>query len=250
MATELTSTRAPRVKAAVRLSKRAFRDRDCRFLAEGPQACREAAAVPGALLELYVTAEAAARYGALLAAARAGGAEVVPASRRGGGGPVRHRHPAGDGGRLRAAAYDRHRRARRGAPPRRGARPCARPGERGHGDPGGRRRWCRGRRAHGRERRPVQPQDGTGDGRLAVAPAGRDRRAAGQRGGAGARRGTAGARRRRRGGPRPGRPRRRRVPRRPPPRGSSATRPGGCRRPTGPWPTRSYASRSTAGPSR
>lgn len=80
MATELTSTRAPRVKAAVRLSKRAFRERDCRFLAEGPQACREAAAVPGALLELYVTAEAAARYGALLATARAGGAEVVPAS--------------------------------------------------------------------------------------------------------------------------------------------------------------------------
>ena len=35
---ELTSTRAPRVKAAQRLAKRAFRARDRRFLAEGPQA--------------------------------------------------------------------------------------------------------------------------------------------------------------------------------------------------------------------
>ena len=53
---ELTSTRAPRVNAARRLVKRAFRDRDGRFLAEGPQACREAAAAgPGVLLELYVT---------------------------------------------------------------------------------------------------------------------------------------------------------------------------------------------------
>jgi TrmH family RNA methyltransferase len=60
--------------------KRAFRDGDGRFLAEGPQACREAAAVPGALLELYVTAEAADRHPEILAAARAAGAEVVRAS--------------------------------------------------------------------------------------------------------------------------------------------------------------------------
>jgi TrmH family RNA methyltransferase len=77
---ELTSTRAPRVTAARRLVKRAFRDRDGRFLAEGPQACREAAGVPGALLELYVTAEAADRHPEILAAARAAGAEVVRAS--------------------------------------------------------------------------------------------------------------------------------------------------------------------------
>ncbi len=78
--TELTSTRSPRVTAARRLVKRAFRDRDGRFLAEGPQACREAAGVPGALLELYVTAEAADRHPDILAAARAAGAEVVRAS--------------------------------------------------------------------------------------------------------------------------------------------------------------------------
>ncbi len=78
---ELTSTRSPRVTAARRLLKRAFRDRDGRFLAEGPQACREAAAAgPGVLVELYVTAEAAERYLDLLDAARAAGAEVVRAS--------------------------------------------------------------------------------------------------------------------------------------------------------------------------
>lgn len=77
---ELTSTRSPRVNAARRLVKRAFRDRDGRFLAEGPQACREAAASPGVLVELFVTAEAADRHADILAAARAAGAEVVLAS--------------------------------------------------------------------------------------------------------------------------------------------------------------------------
>ena len=77
---ELTSTRAPRVTAARRLVKRAFRDRDGRFLAEGPQACREAAAAPGILLELYVTADAAERHPDIVAAARAAGADVVRAS--------------------------------------------------------------------------------------------------------------------------------------------------------------------------
>jgi TrmH family RNA methyltransferase len=77
---ELTSTRAPRVTAARRLVKRAFRDRDGRFLAEGPQACREAAASPGVLLELYVTAEAESRHPDIVAAARAAGADVVRAS--------------------------------------------------------------------------------------------------------------------------------------------------------------------------
>lgn len=79
--TELTSTRAPRVNAARRLVKRAFRDRESRFLAEGPQAVREAAAAgPGVLVELYVTAEAAERYADIVAAARAAGAEVLRAS--------------------------------------------------------------------------------------------------------------------------------------------------------------------------
>jgi TrmH family RNA methyltransferase len=68
------------VNAARRLVKRAFRDRDGRFLAEGPQAVREAAASPGVLLELFVTSDAADRHADIVAAARAAGAEVVRAS--------------------------------------------------------------------------------------------------------------------------------------------------------------------------
>ncbi|MYW01933.1 RNA methyltransferase substrate-binding domain-containing protein, partial [Streptomyces sp. SID3343] len=59
---ELTSTRSPRVAAARRLAKRAFRARERLFLAEGPQAVREAVALPGVLRELYITIEVAERY--------------------------------------------------------------------------------------------------------------------------------------------------------------------------------------------
>ena len=54
--------------AARRLAKRAFRVRDRRFLAEGPQAVREAVARPGTVLEVFVTRDAAARYPEILAA--------------------------------------------------------------------------------------------------------------------------------------------------------------------------------------
>ena len=102
--------------AARRLVKRAFRDRDGRFLAEGPQACREAAAAPGVLLELYVTAEAAGRHPDIVAAARAAAAprcvrasgEVVASL----SGTV---HPAGDGRRLRPR---RRHRSTTSSPPR------------------------------------------------------------------------------------------------------------------------------------
>ena len=73
---ELTSPRAPRVKAAQRLAKRAFRARDRRFLAEGPQAVREATRRPGTVLELFATGDAAVRHPEILAAAEAGGAAV------------------------------------------------------------------------------------------------------------------------------------------------------------------------------
>jgi TrmH family RNA methyltransferase len=73
---ELTSPRAPRVKAAQRLTKRAFRARDRRFLAEGPQAVREATLRPGTVLELFATGDAAERHPEILAAAAAGGAAV------------------------------------------------------------------------------------------------------------------------------------------------------------------------------
>jgi TrmH family RNA methyltransferase len=77
---ELTSTRAARVKAAARLGKRAFRVRDRKFLAEGPQAVREAVVLgaerPGALHEVFATREAAERHADLVVAAEATGAPV------------------------------------------------------------------------------------------------------------------------------------------------------------------------------
>ncbi len=78
---ELTSARSPRVTSARRLLKRAFRARERRFLAEGPQAVREALASPGAVVELLVTPEAEARHPGLVEAARSAS---VPVARVGG----------------------------------------------------------------------------------------------------------------------------------------------------------------------
>jgi RNA methyltransferase, TrmH family len=50
----LTSARNPKVAAAVRLKKRAFREEDRRFLVEGAQAVAEALAEDGRLLSLFV----------------------------------------------------------------------------------------------------------------------------------------------------------------------------------------------------
>jgi RNA methyltransferase, TrmH family len=47
--------RSPRVKAARQLGKKAFRERGRLFLADGPQAVREALRQPGVLTELFVT---------------------------------------------------------------------------------------------------------------------------------------------------------------------------------------------------
>lgn len=75
--TELTSVRSPRVAAARRLAKRAFRTADRRFLAEGPQAVREAVRA-GVLREVFLTADAAARHPDVAAAIADAG---VPAQR-------------------------------------------------------------------------------------------------------------------------------------------------------------------------
>ena len=83
-AAELTSPRSPRVVAARRLGRRGFRGKERRFLAEGPQAVREAVAhrTPEGptLLELFATAEAAERHSGLLERARAAGCAVHRAS--------------------------------------------------------------------------------------------------------------------------------------------------------------------------
>jgi TrmH family RNA methyltransferase len=54
--------RTPRVVAARRLQRRKDRDASGRFLAEGPQAVREALAVPGCVIELFCTADALDRH--------------------------------------------------------------------------------------------------------------------------------------------------------------------------------------------
>ena len=78
---ELISARSPRIAAARRLARRNFRGKERRFIAEGPQAVREAAAHRGGdgeptLTELFATVEAADRYADIVDAARAAGARV------------------------------------------------------------------------------------------------------------------------------------------------------------------------------
>ncbi|WP_330456794.1 RNA methyltransferase [Streptomyces sp. NBC_00820] len=81
---ELISPRSVRVSAARRLAKRNFRGKDRLFLAEGPQAVREAAAHrsdgQATLVELFSTVEAAERYAEIIGAAREAGARVHLAS--------------------------------------------------------------------------------------------------------------------------------------------------------------------------
>ncbi|MFJ9040640.1 TrmH family RNA methyltransferase [Streptomyces sp. NPDC102406] len=74
-APELISPKSSRVSAARRLAKRNFRGKERLFLAEGPQAVREAAA-HGALAEMFTTVEAAERYADIVAEARAADARV------------------------------------------------------------------------------------------------------------------------------------------------------------------------------
>jgi RNA methyltransferase, TrmH family len=72
---EVTSIRSPRVKAARQLARRSARQRARLFLAEGPQAVREALDA-GAVTELFVTAAARSRYGELASRAAGHGAAV------------------------------------------------------------------------------------------------------------------------------------------------------------------------------
>ncbi|MGW0598051.1 TrmH family RNA methyltransferase [Streptomyces sp. NPDC002776] len=80
VAPDLISPRSPRVSAARRLGKRNFRGKERLFLAEGPQAVREAAGHDGTLVELFATVEAAERYADIIGEARTAGARVHLAS--------------------------------------------------------------------------------------------------------------------------------------------------------------------------
>ncbi|MGV9243633.1 TrmH family RNA methyltransferase [Streptomyces sp. NPDC003710] len=79
-APEPISPRSPRVSAARRLAKRNFRGKDRLFLAEGPQAVREAAghrtADGATLVELFATPDAAKRYADIVGQALDAGARV------------------------------------------------------------------------------------------------------------------------------------------------------------------------------
>ncbi|HET6856761.1 MAG TPA: RNA methyltransferase [Streptomyces sp.] len=77
---ELISPRSPRVAAAKRLTRRSFRGKERQFIAEGPQAVREAVEHRSdgraTLIELFATVEAAERYADIVDAAHAAGARV------------------------------------------------------------------------------------------------------------------------------------------------------------------------------
>ncbi len=71
MGTVLTNPRSDRVKVVRALSRRSVRARTGQFLAEGPQAVREAVRFrPELVRDVYVTAEAAERHTDIVAAAR------------------------------------------------------------------------------------------------------------------------------------------------------------------------------------
>jgi TrmH family RNA methyltransferase len=66
----------PRIRAARRLTKRALRQRERAFLAEGPQAVSEALVTGARVSDLFVTAPAQARHADLVAAAANSGIAV------------------------------------------------------------------------------------------------------------------------------------------------------------------------------
>ncbi|GGK25024.1 RNA methyltransferase [Pilimelia terevasa] len=76
--TSLFTPRTPRVVAAGKLHRRRDRDRSGQFLAEGPQAVREALRRPGTVLELFGTADGLRRHADLAAAAAAAAVPVSP----------------------------------------------------------------------------------------------------------------------------------------------------------------------------
>jgi RNA methyltransferase, TrmH family len=82
---EVRSIRSPLVKTARQLARRSFRQRSRLFLAEGPQAVREALDRPdpdgpGGVTQLFVTAAAWSRYGDLVSQAAGQGAAVQTVS--------------------------------------------------------------------------------------------------------------------------------------------------------------------------
>ena len=78
--TVYASASLSRVKAARRLTKRALRQRERAFLAEGPQAVAEALAAGACVRGIFVTAPAQARHADLIARAQDAGVDVQAVS--------------------------------------------------------------------------------------------------------------------------------------------------------------------------
>ncbi|WP_026876987.1 TrmH family RNA methyltransferase [Jiangella gansuensis] len=77
----MLTERSGRVREARKLLRRPAREKSGRFLAEGPQAVREAvAAGPGRVLEVFATPAAAQRWPEIIATAQAAGVSVVTAA--------------------------------------------------------------------------------------------------------------------------------------------------------------------------
>jgi TrmH family RNA methyltransferase len=74
--TSFTGARSPRLRAARRLTKRAFRQRERAFLAEGPQAVTEAHRSGARITDLFVTGPARSRHAELVAAVAGDGVPV------------------------------------------------------------------------------------------------------------------------------------------------------------------------------
>ncbi len=72
----ILSRRSATLKAARQLGKRAFRERARSFLAEGPQAVKEALRQPGVVTEVFVTGQGRTRHRDLADCAAAAGAAV------------------------------------------------------------------------------------------------------------------------------------------------------------------------------
>jgi len=78
----LTNVSSERVRSVRALSRRAVREREALFLAEGPQAVREVVTHrPDVVQDLYVDLQGGTRHTAVLEAARAGGLSIHEVSR-------------------------------------------------------------------------------------------------------------------------------------------------------------------------
>lgn len=136
----LFTPRTPRVVAARRLHRRRDREATGRFLAEGPQAVREALAAPGVVTELFGTPAALDRHAELAALAAGGDVPVSAVTDDALAALAETVTPQGLVAVCRHLDVPLDRALARGAPAGGGTRRDPGPGQRRHGAADGRRR--------------------------------------------------------------------------------------------------------------